>query len=131
MTDNSHLQVYHRTLETQISGSRAASFVFMIVGAGCALLGFYGLIIGHGLGLFLLLGSGLIFGTALLIGPRYQIIDYCDACGEKIGPTTRTCPHCRAQILEPPLKWWERTNVVLGLVLLALVGFLVISAFIH
>lgn len=131
MTDNSQLQVYHKIRRQRISGSYFASTAFILSGLLSVMLGITCLVLASLImGLGMIIAALILFAVSRLVEPKYKELDYCDACGNEIQPTSRTCPHCRAQILPEPLRWYQRTNIILGLILLLLVLGLVISALI-
>lgn len=131
MTDNSQFQVFHKVRRQRISGSHFASTTFLLAGLLSLLLGITCLVSASLLiGLGMIIAALILFAVSRLVEPKYKELDYCDACGNEIQPTSHRCPHCRAQILPEPLRWYQRTNIILGLVLLLLVLGLVISALI-
>lgn len=124
MTDNSHLEVYHKTTRVREGGNGMVSEVFSTIGIL--------LIIGAVVGLFFLpivaLLSGVMgcvaYGFSWVLAPKDRIIDYCDACGNEFSPTTRICPHCHARILTPPPTGSLNTLllVILGVIVITLVA---------
>jgi hypothetical protein len=102
MTDNSDLEVYHRTRKIVTGGSDLAGEIFSTVAILAALFGFPALIFAPPLGLLMLIGAGLAYVVRILVGQKHRLVDYCDACGNEFSATTLICPHCQARIITPP-----------------------------
>ncbi|HCN76042.1 MAG TPA: hypothetical protein DIT13_02460 [Verrucomicrobiales bacterium] len=79
-------------------------------GSGCAALVFFLLALACGaVGLFAfwpaLLPAGILLGLAILSDSKTRIEHHCGHCGNPVASTSRSCPHCRADLLTLP---WHR-----------------------
>ena len=129
MTDNSHMEVYHKTTRVCEGGGGLISEVFSTIGILLILGALIGLVF---MPLIALVSGALgcmFYGVSRVLGPKYRVIDYCDACGNEFSPTTRVCPHCHAKILTPPPAWTLNAMllVALGVIVSVLVALAIIT----
>lgn len=126
-------QVYHGIEKIRTSGSLLASLLLGIAGVLSIVLAIVGGFLAIANARFVIdsfiagiIGLVLI-AVAQLVSPKYTIRDYCEGCGNTIASTTRECPHCQSEVIPPPLAWWQRTNVILGIILALVIGGLILS----